>query len=39
MMINKKILEKKTLPKTIMIGGNEINFPNKPDKPNKKTAI
>jgi hypothetical protein len=32
------MLEKKTLPRTIINGGNKINFPNNPDNPNKKTA-
>ena len=36
--INKKMLEKKTRPRTIIVDGSIINFPNSPDKPNNKTA-
>ena len=35
---NKKILEKKALPRTIIVDESISNFPNNPDKPNKKTA-
>ena len=38
-MINSNEIEaKRTLPKTIIVEGNGSSFPNKPARPNKKTA-
>ena len=38
-MVNKRMLENKTLPKTMTIDGKARNFPNSPDTPNSQTAI
>ena len=36
--MNRKIAEKKTLPRTMIVGESVSNFPNNPDKPNNSTA-